>query len=478
MRIGPFHIARAAYEPTSGQPKKELGASGTVNQSGFLLADEYNSDLRHPRSLNVFDRMRRSDGTVREALWHIFAPILNATRDIEPAGDDPIDLEVAEFSRQALFEWPIDPYQQTLRQKLGHLTTGFQVFELVEQVLEAELTWEDPKTGQPVTAPRRQFVCWRQWGHRKPSTIWKWNAPDGELVSITQQVWKDQGYETPEIPAEDLVVFTNEKEGDEFTGMSLLRTSYKAWYLKELIEKVMGVAYERHGRGIDTYYVPEDVKNDDAVLDRIEEMAKGNRAGEFNYQVFPGPKGMAPAAGGGNGGFWYEIVTPLGGFPDFSVPLEYLRGEIKGSVLARFAELGHAATGARATADVQSQVWYDALHAVARYIEDVTSDALRRLIQKNYSVDRFPRLVFRDIEARSLTEFADFIAKTAAVNALLPDKSLRQAVRKTGGLPDEDEPDSTDVVPPPIVEPDTGPPPAPPAPAPPPAPPKPVPAAA
>ncbi len=451
MKIGPFTLERHPRAAAEPQASPERGASGTINQAGFLQPDEYNPDLRWPQSLRVYDRMRRSDGTVREALGHIFAPILNATVDVDPAGDDPLDLEVAEFVRRSYFQWPADPFEQTLRQTLQHLTFGFQVFELVEQILEAELEWTDPTTGEIVTAPRRQFVAWRRWAPRRQDTIWKWNFDQGELVSVQQRVWTKNGFEMPEIPAEQLVVFVNEKEGDDFTGVSLLRTSYKAWWEKEVIEKVMGAGVERHGIGVPVAYVPEDMRNDDAMLDKIESMLKGLRAGEFSYLVFPGPKGQASSTGGG-GGFWFEIVSPTGGLPDFSAPLEYLRGEIKGSVLARFAELGHAATGARATADVQSQVWYDALHAVARYVSAVHRGAIRRLVDKNYQVDRYPTLIFRDIEARSLTDFADAVSKLTAAGAIVPDKSLRQAVRKAGDLPDEDEPGESDQPPEPPVE--------------------------
>lgn len=440
MRFGPFHISRAAAEQPTPKVSPERGSSGTINQDGYLLPDEYNTQLRWPYSLKTYERMRRSDAAVREALQHIYAPILNATWAVEAASEDPLDLEVAEFVRRSYFDWPIDPFEETLRQALHHLTFGVQLFELVDQVVEDALTWDDPVTGEPVTGPVRQFVTWRRWAHRKPGTVERWHVEEGELVSVQQQAaLKDNRLVAPTIPAEALVVFTNEKEGDDFTGMSILRTAYKAWRLKEVIEKVMGVGVERHGTGIPVVYVPDDLKNDDATLDRIEQMMKGLRAGEFPYLVFPGPKGQAASAGGGSGGFWFEIVAPSGGVPDFSGPLEYLRGEIKGNMLARFSELGHGSTGARSTGDTQSEVWYDALHAVARYMQSVHRGAIRRLVDKNYLVDRYPQLVARDIEARSLTEFADFVAKLTSTGAIKADKSLRQAVRQAGDLPDEDE---------------------------------------
>lgn len=434
MKIGPIEIGRirAAEIP---QPRRERGASGTILQDGLLVQAEYNNDLRGQAAIRIFDRMRRSDASVREALQHIVAPIRNATWEIEAASDEPEDLEVAEFVRRSYFEWPAQPFLEHLTQALLFLTFGHQVFERVEQVVEDELEVEEPD-GTPRKLPRRQFLTLRRFAQRLPETIYKWNVEDGELVAITQRVYKDGNYENIEIPAETLLVYTHEREGDDLTGISLLRSAYKAWVMKELTEKVALVAVERHGVGTPVAYVPTSAKDDDALMDRIEEMLQNLRSGEFNYLVFPGPKALGTIGGEG---FTFEIASPSGGVPDFTDLLEYCRGEIKGNVLARFAELGHGSTGARATGDVQSEVWYDALHAVARQIGDSHDDQIRRLVDANYTAERYPKLVAHDIESRNLTEFADSLSKLVASAAVLPDKSLREFAREAIGAPDEDD---------------------------------------
>ena len=435
MRLGPLEIVRAARVPEAAS---ELGASGTQNLDGWLQGHEYNPDLQGVLALQTFDRMRRSDATVREALWHINAPILNADWAWEPASEEPLDLEVAEFARRATFEWCVDPFDQTLRSALLHLAQGFQVFELVEQVVEAELRYSHPKTHELVTIPRRSFLTWRRFAERRADTIYRWLANGGELKAVQQRVWVESGYEEPVIPADRLMVLINEREGDDWTGVSILRPAYKAWWMKGTVEKIAGIAFERHGVGINTAYIPAEYRSNAEMLNRIEKMLRDLRAGEFSYLVFPGPKGQAGASGA-EGGFYFEVVTPEGGFPDFLPFLQYLRGEIKGAVLARFAELGHGQTGARATGDVQSQVWYDALQSTADYIGAVFSEAGRRLIDRNYSVDRYPRLVARDIEVRTLSEFAAGIAQVAASGAVSLDRPFREFVRKGLGAPPEEE---------------------------------------
>lgn len=437
MRVGRFelrrHVVEAATVPT---PPRELGASGTVNLDGFLQPLEYNQELVGLTGLQNLEKMRSSDGSTQEALGHITAPILNADWDIEPAGEEPEDLEVAEACRRAFFVWPAQPFAEYLDQALDFLPFGHQVFEQVWQVVEDSLEVEQSAGGDPVIVPSRQFLTFRRFAQRLPSTIWRWNAREGELVSIQQQVIVNGKTETPVIPADRLVVFTHRRRGDDFTGRPLLRGAYKHWKLKELIERIEAVALERHGVGVWVAYLPEDRKGDQVMVDRVEDILKDIRAGANAYIVAPFSKQTSSAAGATGGLF--EVVSPGNQLPDFKTAKEYHRGEIKGAVLVRFAELGHSTVGARATGDTQSKVWYDALHAVARFFAEVNDDPIRRFVDANYpNAARYPKLVARNIEARTLTEFADAHAKLVSSGAIEPDFPYRAHVRKTIGAPEE-----------------------------------------
>lgn len=446
MRIGPFQFSRAraaaSTEPTSA-PHTAAGASGTINLSGFLVPDdERNPELRGKEALKTLKRMERTDGAVREVYLHTTVPVLNATWDIDPAGDDPEDLEIAEFIRRAYFEWSLTPFKQTMQLTLKYLAQGFQIFELTEQVVEAELSYATPDGNTETVVPRRQFVTWRRWEHRRPETVYKWIAPEGELEQVVQHAYKDDNWGEWTMDAADLAVFVNEQEGDDFEGFSVIRPAYKSWKLKELVERVMAMSVEAHGVGIRAAYAPDDAKTDSAIVAALESQMQSLRAGESNYVVFPGPKATASTTGQPTSGYLFEIVTPPGGLPDFTPFLNYLRGDIKGAVLARFSELGHGGTGARSTSDSQSEVWYDALHAVADQISSVHNEKIKLLVDKNYAnVERYPKLVARDIETKSLLEFANANAALFAAGAINADRSYRAYIRQGIDAPDEDEPE-------------------------------------
>lgn len=454
MKLGPLDISRNVTTATTpdesvandAAPRKQIsraptekGASGTVNMQGFLQQEEYLSDLKGQQGLRIYDRMRRSDPDVREALGHISAPVRRAlvNASVEPASDEPEDQEIAEMVRCTLFEWAETPWSRTVSQMLTMLPFGHSVFETCWQVVDAELEVTDPVTGEVESLPSRQFLVWERLAQRLVRTIWKWNVANGRLESIEQQTFKGEAWERITIPAEDLIIFTLEQEGDDYTGMSLIRSAYKPWMLKELIEKVSGMSVERHGVGTPIAYPSTEAQADDPIYDRLEAILQDHRSGEMNYIVAPGPKNMG--RGDGLNGYTFEILSPAGGLPDFTGLLEYYRGAIKGSVLARFAELGHGSTGARATGDTQSEVWRDALKAILDEILGPLNQKLRGMVLKNYAVKRFPRVCAGDVDAKNLEEFANAISKLVAVGAVVPDDTFRGWTRTQIAAPDEDE---------------------------------------
>jgi hypothetical protein len=438
MRLGPFEVRRltAAAQPTP-KPPRELGASGTINMSGFLTQSEYLNELRGLSGLQIYDQMLRSDGSVQEAIEHIYAPIKNANWQIEPASDDPEHLEHAALVTAAYFEHLSQPWLETLDAQLDYLAYGHAVFEMSWQVVEAELGYDDPLTGERVTLPSRQFVSFQDFAPRLQSTLYRWMMKDGQLVSVIQRVFVDaeKGYQEIELPAESLLIFTNRKRGDEFTGRSVLRAARKHWLMKEIAEKQEIVALERWGVQIPVIFPSQGSRTDDAMMDRYEDILANLRGGEFTYVLMPEPR-----ANGTNDGCEIVLLSPSGTYPDFGGPIGRHRGDIKAAMLARFAELGHASVGARATGDIQSVVWFAALHAVASYVCNVHQQAIKRLIDLNYAgVSQYPKLTATDIEVRNFAEWAAGVSQLVSSGAVLADASFRAAVREAADFPDEDE---------------------------------------
>lgn len=446
MKLGPFEIRRAlaAAAPATKAPA-EIGASGTVILHGFLSSTEYVSELRGRAGLLVFQHMLASDGAVQEAIEHLNAPLKNATWTVEPP-DDPDDDELVAtaIAQAALFDWLDQPWVEHVDQALDYLSLGHAVFEPTWQVVERELRVPIPgeydvaadgsRTEKVNVIPAQQYLTLKRFAPRLQETIWKWNVDGGDLVSIEQQTYKDDAWRNIEIPADQLLVLTHKKRGDDFTGRPILRAAYKAWTMKTLIEKVSAVAVERHGVGVPVGYLPQSQANDDAALARLEEILENLRAGAFSYIAASGPKATASTDG-----YLFEILSPSGGIPDFVPILNYQRAEIKAAVLARFAELGHQQTGARSTGDTQSVVWFAALGAIGEYLCEKHTPILKRVVDANVKVTRYPKLTISDVEVRNLLEFAEANAALVAAGAVNPDDSYRSYVRKGIDAPEEDQ---------------------------------------
>ena len=439
MRILGFELRRltAASAPTEAPPA-EKGATGTVNVGGFLQPTEYNPDLRGPNGLLTIDQMLRSDGSVQEAVEHIISPLKNATWLIQPANEDPDSVEQAAFVQAAYFKHANSAWLEYLDEQLDYLLYGFAVFEPLYKVVEESLCFEDPETKERVELDSRQFLTLDHFAPRMQSTIYKWNTDGSRLVSVIQRALKNGDWGNWEIPVETgplrtLLVLTNKKRGDEWTGRSILRAAYKHWFAKDLLEKQEMVALERWGVQIPIGYPPDG--QDKAAIDRVEQILVDLRGGEHSYIASPGPKQTTTMPG-----YVWEFMPTNGTFPNFTDPINRHRGDIKAAVLARFAELGHSSVGARATGDIQAVVWFAAMHAVARYIGEAHAPIIKGLVDANYpDVDEYPRLVAQDIEVRNLVEYATAISQLVSSASITMTPDTEAAIRAGAGLPEKED---------------------------------------
>ena len=169
--------------------------------------------------------MRRSDASIQALLKVCKHPLLAATWDVEPASDEDFDQYVARFVRNELFDRNVNWYN-FLRDALGKLDFGFSVFEKTYEITDFE--------GQT-------RIGIANLGWRKQWSILRWETNEATVAGVTQQLVGD----SVSIPEDKLLVFVNDREGDNYQGVSLLRYAYKDWDIKHRIENMMAVAAER-----------------------------------------------------------------------------------------------------------------------------------------------------------------------------------------------------------------------------------------
>lgn len=424
--------------------QKPIGRSGTVNSRGFIEDREFNNRLRWPLNLDEYDKMRRTDPTIQWMLRLVSTPIRAALWSIEPPDNPtPEEMEATCFARHAIFEEMDGGWDEHLRQLLTYLDFGHSVFERSAEMREVEFDVDPEEAGDdPLHVEREAFVL-AALDPRLQRTIQRWEIDPNETKRLVQiKQWLADGH-TPsvtEIDADRLVIYVHDKEGDDWRGVSLLRSAWKSWFTKSELQNLEAIAFERSA-GFPVVYPPSDASDDD--LTSVEEMLKKVKQGENVWALMPGPKQKTGRGVEGEAEAWLmedlAINASGGQATDYGAAIGRYDLEMAKNVMASFMELGQKEVGARATADVQQDPYYQALTAHVGYIEDTFSEAvLRPLIDWNYTLNRYPRLVCSKLQAKNAEVIAAAIKGLVEAGVMQPDEPLEDFVRDLLDAPDAD----------------------------------------
>lgn len=391
---------------------QEIGQSGTSIFRGYISSEEYVVDLQGVYALNQYDIMRRSDSTIHGVLQVVKNPIISANWDIEPASDDEADVEIADFVKRELFSRKIK-FQDVMREGLTSLDFGHSV---AEKVYEMTMFDGKPRIGISRIASRKQ------------RTIRKWeleNGKPGVIQSLPNGV-------TAEIPREKLIYIINEREGENYHGISLLRFAYKPWKIKDSLELMNAIALEKLSipvpvlrKGIGGTTVNE------ADLQIARNLLRQWRANQSAYIELPP-------------GLDLEFPTLNGASVKDTLPtIEHQNEQIWSSVLASFMSLGQGGNGgSRALSGDLTTMFYKSLEAVARTLQQAyQEDLVQDLVDLNFSElpNGYPKLVFSSISDDDFKSIAESTSALMNAGALHADTGIENRLRTMLKLPEMTE---------------------------------------
>lgn len=383
---------------------RQIGNSGTHIFGGIITGEEYNRRLTGREAIRQYDIMRRSDATVHSLISACTLPIIQADWRIEAASEDESDQEVAAHLEHELFHNNVN-WSDFVREALGMLTFGFSVAE---------------KTIALADYDGKSLFGIESLGFRKQTSVYKWEMENGE-AGITQQLISN----TVSIPMAKLLVFTNDKEGDNYEGISILRYVFKDWDMKDKLGLVLAIALEKAGVPTPILTVPKGAAPsdiDDAILN-----LRQLRSNEEGY--LKKPEG------------WEIDILDMSGqtTKDILPTIQYHDRQIVRSALAQFLELGSTgASGSRSLSEDSRMLFEKSLEAVAKNLRDtIQKDLIDRLCDMNYTnlPNGKPMLQFGKFSQD------DIAAKTEAVNKLVtsgtitPNYETENAMRVATGLP-------------------------------------------
>lgn len=401
--------------PTTKGLGKEQGQSGTVIFRGIITQEEYNAKLANTLSANkIYDTMRRSDATVRSTLQVCKLPILSSTWDIEAASDDEADQYIAEFVKDELFERNVN-FTNFLKEALTMFEFGFSVAEKTYEITDYE--------GQT-------RIGLKKIGFRKQRSIMYWETLDGK-PGVQQMLLGGTatgGANTVSIPMPKLIVFTNDKEGDNYEGISLLRYAYKHWDIKDKLDIVNAIALEKLAVGVPVLKKP--LNADEGDLEKARTALRQFRANEESYQEIPV-------------GWDLEMLDMKANSTKDVIPtIQYHDRQIQISVLAQFLSLGGSdASGSRAVSEDHSKLFLLSEEATAKNLQATLQEQLiKQLVDLNFTADKlkngYPKITFSKIGDENATELATNVKELMTAGAITYDPHLENYLRKVLRVPD------------------------------------------
>lgn len=386
-------------------PRADLGDSGTRMIHG-VITEEYNPNLQGTQGIKVYDEMRRSDGTVRAAMLVTTLPIRRAQWFIKPASDDPKDKEIADFVEHALFDWiEKTSWDDIIRQALLMVPFGVMCFEKVYGTQDHE---------------GKTYVTIKKLSPRLPKSILQWELTNGTFG--IQQIRQDGVI--AQIPGSKLLIFVNEREGDNWFGTSMLRAAYKHWYYKNNFYKIDAMAFERQGMGVPMIKMPPGYTDQDES--KAKQAMQNLRANEDAYLVIPE-------------GYTAEFMNMgASSTRDPAKSIDHHDKQILLSVLAQFLELGQSSNGgSKALSQDHSELFLNAMESTAGTLKsEINNNLIEELVNMNFDdVTVYPKLDFSGITKVDVAGLGTAYSQLVTAGAINPTDEDQQYIRAAMGLP-------------------------------------------
>lgn len=387
-----------------------VATSGTEIYSGYFYED-YLQSLQGTQRADFFDKMRRSDPKIKMLISAVKNPIKAATYIIEPASDDAQDQIIAELVEHCLFSDMDKPWTDFLHEALSLIDFGHSAFEMVDKVVIGH-----KKFGS--------YTGIKTLGFRSQRVIERWNLDQktGELLSISIQSNGDlQSY--VDIPSEFLLLFVSEKEGDNYEGISFLRSCIGAFKRKDHHLKAEAI-------GIEKYAVPTPVLDVPPGKEESSELATAKLIMQkyvtHQQQYITKPQEWK-----------IDFIKTDFDAAKIRESINAENTEMVNAFLANFLDLGTNGAGSYALSFDLSDFFLTSIEHIANKIcEEINRTLIKRLVNLNFGPqEKYPQLKALGITEKAGKELADIVKALIDSKAIIPDDKLEADLRKRYKLP-------------------------------------------
>ena len=222
------------------------------------------------------------------------------------------------------------------------------------------------------------------------------------------------------IPIEKLVVMTNDKEGGDLLGLSVLRSAYLHWYFKHKLYDIDAIQKERHGMGVPDIQLPPSYTSDD--LKFAAQLAQSLRTNARGFVLRPQ-------------GWEFGFAKVEGQLTNALESADHHDMMINRNVLAQFI---NSTTGnSRSNTATAYDLFEKVQRQTGRYVCDTINKYLiKQLVDYNFKVARYPKMKVRGIgQARDLQQFSAGMRNLVSENIISIDDDTEKYVRDVIDLP-------------------------------------------
>lgn len=419
-------------------PFLEIGTTGLKRASGYI-DEEFLPQLRGRKAVQIYKEMSENDPLVGALLFAIDRLLRNVEWTVEPAGKSTDDAKAAKFVEQCMEDMS-STWSDFIAEVLTMLPYGWSWHEVVYKRREG--LWA--RDGRRRSKFSDGLIGWRKMPIRAQETLLRWVFDEsGDVKALVQLA--PPLYQTKVLPIDRSLLFRYKQYKGSPEGLSMLRNSYRPWYMKKRLEEFEAVGIERDLAGLPVVKVPAEMLrakpgSDQAkALDAFKKMVKSVRRDEQEGLVFP----MAYDQDTKQPLYSFELLGGGGGraFNTDAIIRRY-EERILMTTLADFILVGHQANGSYSLHTDKTGIFRTSLNSIAMTIADTLNRyALPKLFALNgWKPESLPKITPTDVDAPDIAQLGQFMgAMQSAGVAWFPDGELENFVRQAARLPKLDE---------------------------------------
>jgi hypothetical protein len=372
-------------------------------QPGYLATIEFSKMRRDPNLAAILSGWTLQ---LRRAQWQIDGR--GCRPEVVAAVAEDLGLHVVGSDEVGAARTRGVSWSEHLRSALLMLTYGYMPMELVAEVGDGRARLVTLADRMPHTI---EFV------HSDPKT--------GALLGVTQTGIRR--VDVPQIKADRLAYYVNEREGPNWYGSSLLRSSFGFWRIKQEMVRTHAISNRRWGAGVPVAQARSGTNPSPEQMAHAQQVASAARAGDVAGAAMPPD-------------FDLIIQGLSGSVPNTLAFIEWLDRQATRAALMGHLELGQGGNGgSRALGETFVDSFMLALESLSESVSDTaTRQIAARIVEWNYGPNEpVPTVVVSGIGSRREVTAAS-LQQLLSSGALAADPALETWVRREYRLPERE----------------------------------------